>query len=316
MKIVFIGTGEIGVPALEALAESPKCGVVAVVTQPDRPAGRGQNLQPSPVKEASMRHHLTIFQPDDVNASVSVEQLRYLDPDLLVVAAYGQILKHDVLNLPKLGCLNIHASLLPKYRGASPIQSALLQGEKETGVTIMWMDEGLDTGDILLMEKTPIRSKDTAGTLHDRLAGLGAKAMLKTLDNFLAGAEVPRQKQDHAASSYARKLRKQDGEIIWSATDVEVDRHIRAMQPWPGAYTALDEGGGLKRTLKVFSGIRTPHASGQPGEIIRVDNHGLLVACGKGGLLLREVQAEGRRRMPAADFARGNNVTAGMYLGR
>lgn len=304
-------------PALEALAESPKCGVVAVVTQPDRPAGRGQNLRPSPVKEAALRHHLTIFQPEDINASISVEQLRYLDPDLLVVAAYGQILKPAVLSLPRKACLNIHASLLPKYRGASPIQTAILDGEKETGVTIMWMDEGLDTGDILLKEKTLIRSKDTAGTLHDRLAELGARGMLKALDYFLNDGkeEVPRERQDDAKSSYARKLRKQDGEVDWSRTDAEIDRHIRAMQPWPGAYTTLDEGGGLKRTLKVFASIRTPLAKGRPGEVVCVDSHGLLVACGKGGLLLREVQAEGRRRMPAADFARGNGVTAGMKLG-
>jgi len=316
MKIVFIGTGEIGVPALTALAESPKCGVVAVVTQPDRPAGRGNQLRPSPVKEAALRHHLAIFQPNDINSTNSVDQMRYHAPDLLVVAAYGQILKPQVLELPKIGCLNIHASLLPRHRGAAPIQSALLAGDRETGISIMWMDEGLDTGDVLLREKTIIRSKDTAGTLHDRLAEIGARATMKAIEKIQAGGDLPREKQDDASSTYARKLRKQDGEIQWGQEDVEIDRHIRAMQPWPGAFTTLDEGDGLKRTLKVFTAMRTHLNHGQPGEVMHVDNHGILVSAGKGGLLLREVQAEGRNRMPAADFARGAGLQAGMFLGK
>ncbi|MEM1059285.1 MAG: methionyl-tRNA formyltransferase [Verrucomicrobiota bacterium] len=315
MKIVFIGTGEIGVPALTALAESPKCGVVACVTQPDRPAGRGQNLRASPVKQAAMRQHLSLFQPDDINTPTSLGQLRYHEPDLLVVAAYGQILKPELLELPRLGCLNIHASLLPRHRGAAPIQSAMLAGDRETGVTIMWMEEGLDTGDILLKEKTLIRSKDTAGSLHDRLAELGAKAMMRALDLLLAG-ELPREPQDDSQSSYARKLRKPDGEIQWSQGEKQIDLHIRAMHPWPGAFTTLEDGEGRKRTLKVHSVIRTRQCSGPPGQILRIDSHGILVSAGSGGLLLREVQAEGRRQMSAADFANGAGLEPGMFLGR
>lgn len=312
MNIVFIGTGEIGVPALAALAKHPDHAVLAVVTQPDRPAGRHQKLTPSPIKQEAFKLHLKIFQPDKINSKTSLEQLKYLKPDLIVVAAYGQILSRAILDLPKYGCLNIHASLLPKFRGAAPIHAAILAGEKETGVTIMWMDEGLDTGDILLQETTPIRSRDNAEVVHDRLAQLGATGLLKALPEIPTG-KAPRIPQDEALSSYAKKLRKEDGRIEWNRSKRDIERHIRAMTPWPGAYTWLPEGND-QRMLKIFQTIISRRAKGTPGEIVRVDKHGILVAAKEGGLLLREVQLEGKKRMPAAEFARGFNLPVGTIL--
>ncbi|PAW77516.1 MAG: methionyl-tRNA formyltransferase [Verrucomicrobia bacterium Tous-C9LFEB] len=312
MNIVFIGTGEIGIPALTALVNHPDHDVLAVVTQPDRPTGRHQKLTPSPIKQEAFKHHLKIFQPDKIKAKASIEQIKYLKPDVIVVAAYGQILTSEILNLPKYGCLNIHASLLPKYRGASPIHAAICEGEKESGVTIMWMDEGLDTGDILLQESTPIRSHDTAEILHDKLAQLGAIGLIKALPLVLNGT-APRIPQDETKSCYAKKLRKEDGRIDWNKPKREIDRHIRGMTPWPGAYTWVPEGKD-QRMLKIFQTIISRRAKGAPGEIVRVDKHGILVAAKEGGLLLREVQLEGKKRMPAAEFANGFSLPIGTIL--
>lgn len=312
MNIVFIGTGEIGIPALEALVKHPDYDVVAVVTQPDRPTGRHQKLTPSPIKQTAFKLHLKIFQPDKIKAKSSIEQIKYLKPDVIIVAAYGQILTREILELPKLGCFNIHASLLPKYRGASPIHAAIREGEKESGVTIMWMDEGLDTGDILLQETTPIRSHDTAEILHDKLSLLGATGIIKALPLIQTGA-APRLRQDETQASYAKKLRKEDGRIDWNKTKREVDRHIRGMTPWPGAYTWVPEGND-QRMLKIFQTIISRRAKGAPGEVVRVDKHGILVAAKEGGLLLREVQLEGKKRMSADEFARGFNLPVGTIL--
>lgn len=312
MNIVFIGTGEIGIPALEALVKHPEHNVLAVVTQPDRPTGRHQKLTPSPIKQEAFKLHLKIFQPDKINTPASIEQIKYLKPDVIVVAAYGQILTRAVLNIPKLGCLNIHASLLPKFRGASPIHAAIRDGEKDSGVTIMWMDEGLDTGDILLQESTPIRSHDTADILHDKLAQLGATGLIKALP-LLATGDAPRIPQDSSLASYAKKLRKEDGRIDWNKPKREIDRHIRAMTPWPGAYTWVPEGND-QRMLKIFQTIISRRAKGAPGEIVRIDKHGILIAAKEGGLLLREVQLEGKKRMAAAEFIRGFTLPVGTVL--
>lgn len=312
MKTLFIGSGEIGVPALLALAASPEHDLLAVVTQPDRPAGRGQRLTGCPVKEAALREHLPIFQPEDVNDPVPLEQLEYFAPDVIVVAAYGQILSQRLLDIPSKGCLNLHASLLPKYRGAACIQRAIRDGERETGLTVMWMDAGLDTGDILLQESTPIRMHDTAGIIHDRLADIAPKVLLKAMD-LVATDEAPRIEQDGTLASYAPKLRKEDGRIDWSLTGDELDRHVRAMAPWPSAYTQVcvqDK----NAMLKVFSAIPSKRAEGQPGEIISADSQGILVAAATGGLLLREVQLQGKRRMPAGEFLRGNPIEPGTVL--
>lgn len=311
-RIVFLGTGEIGVPVLRKLAETSGWTVAGVVTQPDRPAGRSQQLQSSAIKQEAFRLHLPVYQPERINAPAAVAQLRYLQPDVLLVFAYGQILKKQVLELPELACLNVHASLLPKYRGAACIQAAIAAGETETGLTVMWMDEGLDTGDILLQERVAIRRKETSGELHDRLAGLAPAVVLRALE-LLARGKAERRPQNGAEASYAKKLVKEDGHIEWGKTQRLIDCHIRAMTPWPGAYTWIPEKGD-QRMLKVFKTILSKRAKGKPGEVLRVDRHGILVAAGEGGLLLREVQLEGRRRLHAADFARGYNLPVGMVL--
>jgi methionyl-tRNA formyltransferase len=312
MNIVFIGTGEIGIPALKALAEHSDHQLLAVVTQPDRPTGRHQKLTPSPIKQEAFNLHLKIFQPEKISQAASVDQIKYLRPDVIVVAAYGQILPKSILEIPPKGCLNLHASLLPKYRGASPIHSAIRDGEKESGMTVMWMDEGLDTGDILLQESTAIHRHDTAEILHDTLAKIGAPLLIKALSLIKSG-KAPRIKQDETKASYAKKLRKEDGHIDWKKTNVELDRHIRGMTPWPGAYTYVAEGT-EKRLLKIFATIISRRAKGAPGEVVRVDHHGILVAAQTGGLLLREVQLEGKKRMPAGEFIRGFDLPIGSIL--
>lgn len=312
MRIIFIGTGEIGLPALQALLKSPEHHVLGVVTQPDRPVGRQLKLAASPIKEAAFKAHLKIFQPEKIGAAASIAQLKYLKPDLIVVVAYGQILTKEILDLPQYGCLNIHASLLPKYRGASPINSAIDAGETQSGVTIMWMDEGLDTGDILLQETLTLRRRETAETLHDRIAQAAPDALLKAIALIEKG-KAPRLKQDKSKATVTRKLKKEDGHIKWDRPQREIDAHIRAMTPWPSAYAWIPQEKDHKM-LKIFTTIISHRAKGKPGEIVRVDSHGILVAAASGGLLLREVQLEGKKRMHAAEFARGFNLPVGLIL--
>src|SRR5271168_140541 len=240
MRIIFIGTGEIGLLALQALTKAPEHHLLAVVTQPDRPVGRQLKLASSPIKEAAFKLHLKIYQPEKIGSATSLAQLRYLKPDLIVVAAYGQILTKEILHLPKYGCLNIHASLLPKYRGASPIHAAVAAGEKQSGVTIMWMDEGLDTGDILLQETVTLRRRETAETLHDRLAQMAPDALLKAI-TLIEKGKAPRLRQDKSKATLTKKLGKEDGHINWDQSQREIDAHIRAMTPWPSAYTWIPQ---------------------------------------------------------------------------
>jgi methionyl-tRNA formyltransferase len=312
MRIIFIGTGEIGLLALHALTKAPEHHLLAVVTQPDRPVGRQLKLAASPIKEAAFKLHLKIYQPEKIGSATSVAQLKYLKPDLIVVAAYGQILTKEILNLPTYGCLNIHASLLPKYRGASPIHAAIAAGEKQSGVTIMWMDEGLDTGDILLQETTTLGRRETAGSLHDRLAKIGADALLKAIPLVETG-NAPRLKQDKEKATLTKKLKKEDGHIKWDRPQLEIDAHIRAMTPWPSAYAWIPQENDHKM-LKIFTTIVSRRAKGKPGEVVSVDKHGIRVAAKVGGLLLREVQLEGKKRMHAAEFARGFNLPVGLVL--
>ncbi|CAB4242496.1 10-formyltetrahydrofolate:L-methionyl-tRNA(fMet) N-formyltransferase [Methylacidimicrobium sp. AP8] len=314
MRVVFIGSGEFGIPTLRALAAHRDYRLQGVVTQIDRPSGRHRLPTPCPIKAAALDLRLPIFQPERINSPAAVEQIRFLQPDVLIVVAYGQILSREVLELPSRAALNLHASLLPRHRGAAPIQAAIRSRDRESGVTVIWMDEGLDTGDILLAKKLLIRSTDTTATLQARLAKLGSRAVIEALD-CLASGRAQRQPQDPAQATYARKLRKEDGEIDWTRDKWDIHAHIRAMNPWPVAYTWLRDGGEL-RMLKVFSGIVSIRASGRPGEIVRIDSHGILVAAGgSGGLLLREVQLEGKRRMPAAEFARGMRLSVGSAFG-
>jgi methionyl-tRNA formyltransferase len=314
LKVIYAGTSSFAVPALEMLAKNKQVHLAAVVTQPDRPSGRNLELKASPVKLAAFKIGCPIYQPERLNENSILEQLAYYSPDLMVVASYGQILKPETLRLPRLGCLNIHASLLPKYRGASPIQSAILNQERETGVTLMWMNEGLDTGDIFLQEKVRIGRRESAGELHDRLAILGAKLLIHGIDRILQG-QIARLPQE-GISSLTKKIRREDGWIDWSRSREQIDAQIRAMQPWPGAYTTIPKKSGGGQILKIYGTILSRRAQGKPGEILRINRHGILVACGEtGGLLLREVQLEGRKRMNAGDFALGNPIPLGTILG-
>ena len=309
MRIVFIGTGEIGVPTLRALLNS-KHEVAAVVTQPDKPVGREQQIEAPPIKKALMTGApggralpLLIIQPARIKDPQTIEEIRDLTPDVIVVVAYGQILPRDVLEIPRFSCLNLHASLLPRWRGAAPIQAAIAAGDRETGITVMYMDEGLDTGDILLQRNVEILPNDTGGSLHDRLAQIAPDALLESL-RLLAARSAPRIPQDNARASHAPKLKREHGLIDWSKSAEAIERKIRAYNPWPGALMKLD-----RQKLKIFS-ASVVDLYGQPGEILRSDKE-LIVATGKGALSLAEVQLEGKRRMAAAEFLRGHGALLG-----
>jgi len=306
MRIAFIGTGEIGVPTLRALLNSEH-EVVAVVTQPDKPVGREQRIEPPPIKKAltgrARPPGVPIFQPAKIKDPQAIEELRALKPDVIVVAAYGQILPRDVLEIPRLACLNVHASLLPRWRGAAPLQAAIAAGDFETGITVMYMDEGLDTGDILLQHNVEILPNDTGGSLHDRLAQIAPEALLESL-RLLAAGNAPRILQDNARATYAPKLKREHGQIDWSESAEGIARKVRAYNPWPGTSMKVD-----RQNLKVFSALVVDLA-GQPGEVLRSDNE-LIVATGKGALSLAEVQLEGKRRMSGAEFLRGHGALLG-----
>jgi methionyl-tRNA formyltransferase len=308
MRIVFLGTGEIGVPALRALAERHE--VVAVYTQPDRPAGRDLKLRASPIKVAAQALGIPVLQPEKIRTPDAVAELAAFGAEVIVVAAYGQILPKRILDLPALGCLNIHASILPRHRGASPIHAAILAGDDESGITIMQMDVGLDTGDMLRILRTPISHEDTAGTLHDRLGGLAAEPLLEVIEELAAGTARP-EKQDDMLATYAPKLTKQDGRIDWTATAQEIDLRLRGMTPWPGAFTSLPDG----RMLKIHRASIEAASGGNAGEVVSAGPDGIVVCAGSGCLRLLEVQAAGAKRLAAGDFLRGNSLPAGTKLG-
>jgi methionyl-tRNA formyltransferase len=303
MRIVFIGTGEIGVPTLRALLNSEH-EVVAVVTQPDKPVGREQRIESPPIKKAIAKTKIPTLQPSRIKDQEAIAEIRGLTPDVIVVVAYGQILPRDVLEIPRLACLNLHASLLPRWRGAAPIQAAIAAGDCETGITAMFMDEGLDTGDILLQRKIEILPNDTGGSLHDRLAQIAPEALIESL-RLLAAGNAPRVPQDNARATYAPKLKREDGEIDWSESAEAIEQKIRAYNPWPGAFMKVGD-----QNLKVFS-ASVVDFSGQPGEVLRTDKD-LIIAAGKAALSLAEVQLEGKRRMTAAEFLRGHGALVGV----
>ncbi|MDB6149671.1 MAG: Methionyl-tRNA formyltransferase [Chthoniobacter sp.] len=313
MRVLFMGTGEIGLPSFRLLLERSDCEVVAAVTQPDKPAGRKQELQASPIKQAALGAGVAVLQPTKLRAPDSLTEITALRPDLIVVMAYGQILPKAVLDAPRIACLNLHASILPRHRGAAPIQAAMEAGDHCTGITVMYMAEGLDTGDILLIRETPIRRRDTAGVLHDRLGVIAAEALSAALPLLVAG-NAPRIPQDDARATYAAKLSRENGLIDWAASPAAIDRRIRAMNPWPAAYTWLPTSDG-PRKLKVFSCIQHRRDSGAAGEVLRADRRGILVGAGSGAVLLRDIQLEGKRRMPARDFLLGHAVEQGTGLG-
>ena len=299
MRIVFIGTGEIGAPTLRALLNAGH-EVAAVVTQPDKPVGREQRIEPPPIKKEIATTGIPVLQPPRIKDPQAIEEVRRLTPDVIVVAAYGQILPREVLEIPRLACLNLHASLLPRWRGAAPIQAAIAAGDSETGITVMYMAEGLDTGDILLQRSVEILPSDTGGSLHDRLAQVAPEALLESLQ-LVAAANSPRIPQDNAFATYAPKLKREHGQIDWSESAEAIERKVRAYNPWPGAFMKVDG-----QNLKVFS-ASVVDLNGEPGEILRSDKD-LIIATGKGALSLTEVQLEGKRRMIAAKFLRGHGA--------
>jgi methionyl-tRNA formyltransferase len=296
MRIVFIGTGEIGVPTLQALQKSEH-ELVGVVTQPDKPVGRAQKITAPPVKAALSESMMSILQPTRIKDSQSIEEIRVLAPDAIVVMAYGQILPRAVLEIPKITCLNLHASLLPRWRGAAPIQAAIAAGDRETGITVMFMDEGLDTGDILLQRKVDISASETGATLHDRLAQIAPETLLESL-RLLAAGNTPRIRQNKALATYAPKLNREAGKINWNESTEAIERKIRAYNPWPGAFTEF-----AGRNLKLFSAAIVD-LRGKPGEILRKDRE-LVVATSDRALSLTEIQLEGKKRMTASEFLRG-----------
>jgi methionyl-tRNA formyltransferase len=308
-RIVFMGTPEFAVPSL-AIIHQANYEIAGVVTQPDRPKGRGQKLASSPIKEYAVMHNLPVFQPDRIKTPEFVEQLRALAPDVIIVVAYGQILSEEILNLPPYGCINVHASLLPKYRGAAPIHWAIMSGETTTGVTIMHMDRGLDTGDMILKAEIPITNEDTMGSLHDKLAQLGAETLLVTLQQ-LADRTAPREKQKDEQACYAALLKREHEIIHWERSAQEIFNQVRGLNPWPGAYTEHRE-----KNIKIWQAVLDNETVDQPpGTIIRVDKEGFVVATGKGGLRLMEIQPQNNKRMFAADYARGHHIEAGERMG-
>lgn len=311
LRIIFMGTPELAATSLGALLRAPFLQLIAAVTQPDRPKGRDLKLHPSPVKELALQAGLPILQPIKARDENFLAALRAQQPDLIAVAAFGQILPQSILELPRLGCLNVHTSLLPKYRGASPIQSAILNGEAETGVTIMKMDAGLDTGDILTQQTTPIAATDNAATLHDRLAVIGGELLVATIRDYSTGKISPRP-QRHDLATHVAKIKKEDGRIDWTQPAPAIWNRIRAFTPWPGAFTFLPHP--TKPLLLKIWQAEVLNESGAPGLIHSADKNGIVVGCHAGCLRITNLQREGGRRLSAAEFLAGHPVAPGSRL--
>ncbi len=303
-----MGTAELSCASLEKLARDERFSVLAVVTQPDKPKGRELKLTPSPVKILAGKLNLPVLQPLKARDESFISQLRELKPDLMVVVAYGQILPQNILDLPPHGCLNVHTSLLPKYRGAAPIQWAIADGEPETGVTIMQMDAGLDTGPILATRRTPILPTDDSQILHDRLAQLGAELLVETIPGYVAGKILP-QPQPAEGSTYAAKIKKEDGKIDWSQPAIRIWNRLRAFTPWPGAFTFL-QAEPKPQLLKIWK-VEVVEWSGTAGEVLSADKTGLVVGCGQNALRILELQREGCKRLTAEQFLLGHPLKLG-----
>ena len=310
MRIVFMGTSQFAVPALEKLIES-SYEVVGVVTQPDRPKGRGKKVTPTPVKEFVQSINIPVYQPQNIKEPNAVDFITSWDPDLIIVVSYGQIIPPKILQLPPAGCINIHASLLPSYRGAAPIQRCLMNGDAKTGITTMFMDEGLDTGDILLQEEVAINDETTYGELHDLLAHTGANLIIATINKLKQGS-LTRTKQNDKDSTYAEMIRKADELINWQDDAWKIYNQIRGLNPQPGAYTLLDN-----HTLKIFKArIVEEYQQGQPGEITSVLPEGFIVKAGSLALKILELQQEGKKRINTNDFLKGHSLKTGTLLGK
>jgi methionyl-tRNA formyltransferase len=309
LRIVFMGTPELAAVSLGALLRVPDFQIIAAVTQPDRPKGRDLKLQPSPVKEVALKAGLPVLQPEKARDEKFIGELEALRPELIAVAAFGQILPKKILELPRFGCLNVHTSLLPKYRGAAPIQWAIANGDTLTGVTIMKMDVGLDTGDILTQATTPIEPVDNSATLHDRLARIGAELLVKTVPDYVAGKIQPRP-QTADLASYAVRIKKEDGRIDWRLPAETILNRLRGFTPWPGAFTQLP---GQTQLLKIWEAEVTPQ-TGAAGEILEANKAGVIIACGQQALRVLTLQREGGRRMTAAEFLTGHPLKPGQVF--
>ncbi len=303
-KIIYMGTPDFSVSALNALAAQKNFDVCLVVTQPDRPKGRGKKLAPSPVKIAALKLGLEVFQPDRINTEEAKEKLKSYHCDFFVVAAFGQLLSQDVLDIPKVYPINIHASLLPNYRGASPIQAAILNMDKETGITTMVMAKGMDDGDMLMKASTPIGEQDTAQIIHDRLGIIGGDLIIKTINAIEAKALEPAP-QDHTKATYVQMLKKKDGKINWENENQKILAHINAMSPWPAAFTSLN-----KKHIKIYHAIVSDENSDQnPGTIFRCDKAGIHVSTGKNSLIILELMGGSGKRLTAGEFVCGSRIS-------
>ena len=310
MKLIFMGTPDFSVGTLEALIAAGH-EITLVVSQPDKPKGRGHELAPTPVKETALKHGLKVFQPKRLKDPETIKTLEETPADAIVVIAFGQIVPAAILHMKKYGCINVHGSLLPKYRGAAPIQWAVIDGERESGVTIMQMDEGLDTGDMLLKGSVVLDEKETSGSLFDKLSALGASLCVEALEKLERGELTP-EKQGESPTEYARMLTKEMGELDFSRDAVTLERLIRGFNPWPSAYTRLGD-----KTLKIWAAdvCEKQEPESQPGTVTEVAKQDFTVACGEGALKITELQLQGKKRMDAAAFLRGYHLEAGMKLG-
>lgn len=307
MKIVFMGTPEFAVPSLKIVMKHYT--VAAVVTQPDRPKGRGKKLAFSPIKEIALTEEIPVLQPQKAREPGFIEKLQTYEPDLIVVVAFGQILPKAILDMPKFGCINVHGSLLPHYRGAAPIQWSIIKGETTTGVTIQHMDVGIDTGDMILKREMPIEVDDTYGSLHDKMSVVGAEALKEAVDLILEG-RAPRTAQDHEGATYASPLKKEMGHIQWNASSKDIRNLIRGLDPWPSAYTYYKG-----EMLKIWRAIPVQTDHGECGQVTDVQkDQGFTVRTGDGGLLITELQAQGGKRMAAKEYLRGHGVDKGVIL--
>ncbi|SHJ35023.1 methionyl-tRNA formyltransferase [Rubritalea squalenifaciens DSM 18772] len=311
-RILFMGTGDIAIPSFEALLSS-NYELVALVTQPDKPVGRKMVMTPPQIKEVALSHGIQVLQPEKVRGADELEKIRALAADVIVVMAYGQILPKALLEMPSVACINLHASLLPKFRGASCIQSAIDEGDSETGITVMHVSPRLDEGDIILSSKVAIGSATTGGQLHDELAAVAPGAMLQALQELFDGV-ASRTAQDDSLASYSPKLLREHGQIDWGSSAEQIERRVRAYDPWPGTYTCFQDAKGRTKRIKIFPGLDVVSGlSGEPGEVLKLDGE-LIVACGSGSVRIHELQVEGSRRMGVEDFLKASPLSVGDKL--
>lgn len=303
-EILYMGTPDFAVPCLRKLIKK-NYNICSVITQPDKKAGRGQKIIFSPIKEVALKHNIEIYQPENIKDKGVIDKIKDIKPDIIIVAAYGQILPKEILDIPKFGCINIHASLLPKYRGASPIQYAILNGEKETGVTVMQMGEGLDDGDIISQKSLPISDSENSSTLHDKLSLLGAELLLETIPLIFEG-KIKKTPQDEERATFTKIIKKEDGEIKWSDGAVYVERKIRAFYPWPGTFTGIELQNSKVKNLKITkAALLNEEKRHEPGKIFKSVKGKMLVACYGGNIILEKVKLEGKKEISGEEFLRG-----------